>query len=202
MGKLSELKLSLLKAPLKRSRIKTRKQGKSEVDYLEGHDIINTANEIFGYDGWTYEPIGEIKTEKVGEGYLSKARVKIGIKLDDGTFLYRTDVGYNVPAVKKDYDTKELLPPTPANFDTAEKGALTDAMKRAFRSFGNQFGNSLYDRSNKLGDTIKKCPSCGGTMRYKVGYSKKQGKMYSVFVCDNETTKKCDPLDLTYYEKE
>lgn len=31
----------------------------------------------------------------------------------------------------------------------AAKEAVTDALKRAMRSFGNQFGNSLYDKSRK-----------------------------------------------------
>jgi DNA repair and recombination protein RAD52 len=33
--------------------------------------------------------------------------------------------------------------------ESAGKEAVTDAMKRAFRTFGNQFGNALYDKSQK-----------------------------------------------------
>jgi hypothetical protein len=32
--------------------------------------------------------------------------------------------------------------------EMARKGAVTDALKRALRSFGNQFGNSLYDKDH------------------------------------------------------
>jgi hypothetical protein len=35
---------------------------------------------------------------------------------------------------------------TPEAHEMAVAGAVTDAMKRAFRQFGSQFGNSLYDR--------------------------------------------------------
>ena len=32
------------------------------------------------------------------------------------------------------------------HYDTASKGAVSDALKRALRTFGAQFGNSLYDK--------------------------------------------------------
>ena len=49
----------------------------------------------------------------------------------------RTDVGFStVQKWKTGY--------TPEAHDTAMKGAVTDALKRALRSFGHQFGNSLY----------------------------------------------------------
>ena len=34
--------------------------------------------------------------------------------------------------------------------DKAVKESVTDAMKRCFRTFGNQFGNSLYDKENPI----------------------------------------------------
>ncbi len=37
---------------------------------------------------------------------------------------------------------------TPEAHEAAYKGAVTDAMKRALRHFGDQFGNRLYDRRN------------------------------------------------------
>ena len=46
----------------------------------------------------------------------------------------RTDVGFH--AVNGD-DTSD-------DHETAYKGAVTDALKRALRSFGDQFGNGLY----------------------------------------------------------
>ena len=47
--------------------------------------------------------------------------------------LPRTDIGVH-PVTEESTD----------GHDTALKGAVTDGMKRAFRSFGGQFGNSLY----------------------------------------------------------
>jgi len=39
---------------------------------------------------------------------------------------------------------------TPEAHEAAYKGAVTDALKRALRHFGDQFGNRLYDRRNGL----------------------------------------------------
>ena len=45
----------------------------------------------------------------------------------------RTDVGFQPVAVE-----------SPEGHETAFKGAVTDALKRALRSFGDRFGNGLY----------------------------------------------------------
>jgi hypothetical protein len=39
---------------------------------------------------------------------------------------------------------------TPEAHEAAYKGAVTDALKRALRHFGDQFGNGLYDRRNAV----------------------------------------------------
>lgn len=197
MGKLSKLKIAKLNAPLDLSRTEERKQGGRSFSYLKGHDIITTANEIFGFDGWSYEPIGKVETIPVGKQYISKATVKIVIYLDDGTELTRTDIGYGTPAIAK--GSTDL---TAQAVDTSEKAAVTDAMKRAFRSFGNQFGNSLYDKQDQSGFKTMKCPNCGGVMVYKVGYSKKEQKSYSGYVCNHYKKNNCSPIDFNYYNDE
>ncbi len=45
----------------------------------------------------------------------------------------RTDIGFHIVAED-----------TPEGHDTACKGAVTDGLKRALRSFGDRFGNGLY----------------------------------------------------------
>jgi hypothetical protein len=47
---------------------------------------------------------------------------------------------------------------TPEAHEAAYKGAVTDALKRALRHFGNQFGNGLYDRRNAV-DTAAPRPA-------------------------------------------
>ncbi len=108
-------------------------------DYLEGHVVIAQANRIFGYGGWGYELVGDVtlrRTEtvnpqtgevKVEQGYSAPVRVSVAGALP------RTDLGVH-PVAEDTLD----------GHDTAMKGAVTDGMKRAFRSFGVQFGNGFY----------------------------------------------------------
>ena len=56
----------------------------------------------------------------------------------------RTDVGFHAVAEE-----------TAEGHETAFKGAVTDALKRALRGYGDQFGNSLYgDAAPSLRRTI------------------------------------------------
>ena len=41
--------LQILKSDLDSSRIKSRSKGNINLSYLEGHDVIETANNIFGF---------------------------------------------------------------------------------------------------------------------------------------------------------
>ena len=108
-------------------------------DYLEGHVVIDQANAIFGYGGWGYELVGDVTLRRVET-------------VDPQTGEVRTSLGYSAPvrvtvagaAPRTDLG---VHPVTEDNFDghdTAMKAAVTDGMKRAFRSFGCQFGNSFY----------------------------------------------------------
>ena len=126
--------------PLDPSLVSQRKgRGGRVFDYLEGHAVIDQANRIFGYGGWGYELVadvtlrqietvdpqtGEIKTVSV---YNAPVRVSVAGALP------RTDTGFHA-----------VTDETADGHDTAMKGAVTDGMKRAFRSFGVQFGNGFY----------------------------------------------------------
>ncbi len=126
--------------PLDPALVSQRKgRGGRTFDYLEGHAVIAQANTIFGYGGWGYELVGEVTLRrietvnpqtgevKVEQGYSAPVRVTVAGALP------RTDVGVH-PVSEDNFD----------GHDTAIKGAVTDGMKRAFRSFGAQFGNSFY----------------------------------------------------------
>ena len=43
-----------LSQELESNRIKNRSKGDVELSYLEGFDVIDTANRIFGYGNWSY----------------------------------------------------------------------------------------------------------------------------------------------------
>ncbi len=126
--------------PIDTALVSQRKgRGGRSFDYLEGHAVIDQANRIFGYGGWGYELVGEVTLRrietvnpqtgevKVEQGYSAPVRVTVAGALP------RTDVGVH-PVTDDNFD----------GHDTAIKGAVTDGLKRAFRSFGGQFGNSFY----------------------------------------------------------
>ena len=108
-------------------------------DYLEGHVVIDQANCIFGYGGWGYELVGDVTLRRIETVDTSTGEVKVAqgysapVRVTVAGALPRTDTGVH-PVMEDTLD----------GHDTAIKGAVTDGMKRAFRSFGVQFGNGFY----------------------------------------------------------
>ena len=107
--------------------------------YLEGHAVIDQANRIFGFGGWGYDLVGEVTLRQLesvdprtGEVKTSSA-YSAPVRVTVVGAPSRTDVGFHAV-------TEE----TPDGHDTALKGAVTDGLKRALRSFGVQFGNGFY----------------------------------------------------------
>ena len=124
-----------------------RGRGGRTYDYLEGHLVIEQGNRIFGYGGWGYELAGDVTVRQVetvdpqtGEvktvsGYSAPVRVTVAGAPP------RTDIGVH-PVAEDTFD----------GHDTAIKAAVTDGMKRAFRSFGVQFGNGFYGDQPQVGN--------------------------------------------------
>ena len=107
--------------------------------YLEGHTVIDQANLIFGHGGWGYELVGDVTLRQMENVDSRTGEVKTSsaysapVRVTVAGAPSRTDVGFHAVAEE-----------TPEGHDTALKGAVTDGMKRALRSFGVQFGNGLY----------------------------------------------------------
>ncbi len=107
--------------------------------YLEGHVAIEQANRIFGFGGWGYELAGPVelrevesvdpKTGEARRAHAYAATVRVTVPGSSP----RTDVGFHAV-------TEETV----EGHETAYKGCVTDALKRALRGYGEQFGNSLY----------------------------------------------------------
>lgn len=131
---------AMLATPLDPRRVKQRDAGGGRmVPYLEGFDLIAAANAIFGFDGWSYR-IDECRPTTTAQGapmYVATCTVEaLGVR--------RTDVGFGIVELPRGGANKGI--DTPQAHETAFKGAATDALKRALRSFGEQFGNELYDK--------------------------------------------------------
>ena len=135
--------IEVLNKELDSSRIKTREKGNVSLSYIEGFDVIDTANLIFGYGNWSYlisklEQVSQEQNHNQNFVVCYKAVVKLIIKDENhGKSISRQDVGFGTGVSKTLADA----------YENAGKEAVTDGLKRTLRSFGNQFGNSLYDKS-------------------------------------------------------
>lgn len=130
--------VEMLNGPLDRTRILTRQgRGGNGFSYLATHDVIDKLNEIFGYDGWKDHT--RVLDTIDGEGRTWKSIVDLTCNIG-GEWIEKSGEGFAVKVGNSD-----------DAIETAMKGAASDALKRAARKFGTQFGNSLYsDDPTKL----------------------------------------------------
>ena len=139
----NDKQMKALQSELSKDRIKVRDKAHIKLSYLEGFDIIDTANSIFGFGGWAYtisslEQVSQEVNANQNVVVCYKAIVKVDVyDIDHSTMISRQDVGFGTGVARNLADAHE----------NSAKEAVTDALKRSLRSFGNQFGNSLYDKS-------------------------------------------------------
>ena len=129
-----------LSEPLDPSLVSRRKgRGNRQFAYVEGRTAIDQANRIFGYGGWGHEVVGEVVLREIDNvdpktGEVTRIRAySATVKVTVPGAPSRTDVGFHTVAEENG-----------EGHETACKGAVTDALKRALRTFGDQFGNALY----------------------------------------------------------
>jgi DNA repair and recombination protein RAD52 len=132
-----------LEQELDSNRIKSRSKGNVNLSYLEGFDVIETANSIFGFGNWSYsittlELVSEELNSNQNTVICYKAIVKLTVQdTTHSKSIYREDIGFGTGISKTLADAHE----------GAGKEAVTDAIKRGLKGFGNQFGLSLYDKT-------------------------------------------------------
>lgn len=155
--------LSVLNQELDNNRIKTRDKGNISLSYIEGHDVIETANKIFGFGNWSYsisklEQVSQEQNQNNNTVICYKAVVQLLVHNEEHSKdVSREDVGFGTGVSKTLSDAHE----------GAAKEAVTDALKRAFRSFGNQFGNSLYDKTRNHQVNNESAPSNSQQTNYR-----------------------------------
>ena len=132
--------VSALEQPLDPALVSRRDgRGNRQYDYIEGHTVIDQANRIFGYGGWGYELVGDVSLRRIEKVDVRTGELKVNyaysapVRVSVVGAPPRTDIGFHI--VTED---------TPEGHETAAKGAVTDGLKRALRSFGDRFGNGLY----------------------------------------------------------
>jgi DNA repair protein RAD52 homolog len=139
----NEQQTKILQKELDSSRIRIREKANIKLPYLEGFDVIEAANGIFGFGNWSYstvllEQVSQETNNNQNVVICYKAIVKVDVfDLDHSKHIARQDVGFGTGVAKNLAEAHE----------NSAKEAVTDALKRSLRTFGNQFGNSLYDKS-------------------------------------------------------
>jgi recombination DNA repair RAD52 pathway protein len=145
--------IAALQAPLDRTHVATRSQSGRSLSYVEGWHVIAEANRIFGFGNWHRETVEMRQVSEhetmIGKddarnkpgyhgwavSYLSKVRITVWV--GDGPKITREGYG-NGHGIDRSLGLAH---------ESAAKEAETDAMKRAFMTFGNPFGLALYDKS-------------------------------------------------------
>ena len=129
-----------LSQPLDPSLVSQRRgRAGRDYSYIEGHTVIDQANRIFGHGGWGFDLAGEVVRREIENvdpktGEVRRIRAySAPVRVTVPGAPPRTDVGFHVVAEE-----------TGEGHETAFKGCVTDGLKRALRSFGEQLGNSLY----------------------------------------------------------
>ena len=131
--------LEELAKPLDPKRITVGQNGPLRgIKYLEGEDVIRTANHIFGYGGWSFELLSQPWIVEKGEQGDKHTPYEVWaahgrLTVADAHFA---DVG---TCVRQGLGSGGL--------EMAIKGAVTDCVKRCLRNMGDQFGLILYDKT-------------------------------------------------------
>lgn len=169
----TQKQVELLDKPLDKRFVSDRKGASGrKLSYLEGHDAIDQADRLFGYGQWGYEilaceqtVIHDILTgEAIGVAYKARVRLTVAgcVPVDEvgsQPVSVASITDHIMAKRRKDAsDKNKEIDDSPFNpfeialartiimeaHEQAEKGAVTDAVKRALRTFGEQFGNGLY----------------------------------------------------------
>ena len=156
-----------LAKPLDPSLVSQRKgRAGRDYSYIEGHTVIDQANRIFGFGGWGFDLAGEVVLREIESvdpktGEVRRIRAySAPVRVTVPGAPPRTDVGFHVIAEE-----------TGEGHETAFKGCVTDGLKRALRSFGEQLGNSLYGdqpasgRSTRQGSGVGTADSLAPSLR-------------------------------------
>nr|XP_032810369.1 DNA repair protein RAD52 homolog isoform X1 [Petromyzon marinus] len=111
--------------------------GGQKLNYVEGHKVVNLANAMFGFNGWSHS-VSQQNIDFVdfvdGKYYVGVSCF-VKVELKDGA--YHEDVGYGVSEGQR---SKAL------SLEKARKESVTDGLKRSLRSFGNCLGNCIQDK--------------------------------------------------------
>lgn len=147
--------------------------------YLEGQTAIQLANAVFGSLGWKSEitSVDNVFMEKVNGDFLACTTAAVRVT------VLGYDASHEEIGIGKGQGKDKV-----AALTLAQKSAVTGALKRALREFGNLLGNSLYDvfHINNLDTNHANFPD-------RITYDLLMEKYFKdVFQEDNDVTLKTD----------
>ncbi|KAI5309780.1 DNA repair protein rad52 [Ascosphaera atra] len=118
--------------------------GGQKVCYLTGPTVINLANEVFGFNGWSSAIQNVVVDEVTQNPNTGKFSVCVSVVVRCSADQYK-DLGYgHCENMKEKFQALEK----------AKKEGVTDGLKRAMRTFGNVLGNGLYEKDYQ--DALKR----------------------------------------------
>ena len=149
-----------LRQPLDMARVKRRQApGSGTVPYLEGYDVIETANRIFSFR-WSFNLLSEPQVTRWNRRVLiwdAQTRKKVpALDVQGHPQMEEVGIIHITGSVAVDLDGQTYTHSdlgrcmfngdSPEALDMALAGCVTDCLKRCFRQLGEQFGLSLYDK--------------------------------------------------------
>lgn len=147
---LTDRQLRSLLANLNQNRISTRKQGNSNLSYLEAWDVKAALIKVFGFGGFSAvtSEAQMISREEVTNSYGKKAvRITVMVRMVLTIHQLGAVYGEYAAASQTGQDPGDVL-------DFAIKTAESDALKRCAINLGTQFGLSLYNDGSTT-DVVK-----------------------------------------------
>lgn len=127
--------------------------GQTKLQYVASHHVINEANRLFGFGMWGTEiqhlhmvdksiyvkPNSNPAKEMVSMSYICRLKLTVRNGTDS---VSHEDTGFgNGVAGNTAHGIGSVI-------ELASKEAVTDALKRCLRYYGNKFGLSLYDKQD------------------------------------------------------
>ncbi|TKY88548.1 hypothetical protein EX895_002537 [Sporisorium graminicola] len=112
--------------------------GGKKLTYIEGWKLVDLANEVFGFNGWSTTivrlDVDFLDCSPDGTRFNAGVSCVVRVTLRDGAF--HEDIGYG---------SAENARQKHAALEKGKKEAVTDATKRTLKNFGKLLGNCTYD---------------------------------------------------------
>lgn len=148
LSPLTDGQLRTLMSPLNTNRISKRRQGGSELSYLEAWDVKATLIRVFGFGGFSAEcidtdvfDIREVMPLATG---TAKQKFSVSARCTVRLTIHQLGVVFTETAASSQVGSQGIGDVA----DFAIKTAESDALKRAAIYLGTQFGLSLYNKGS------------------------------------------------------